>query len=882
MSDPHHTPGRANPAPTPQRPPHPVTLPPSEPTTAPPHGARRPAARLTWLGPHGASLDPVDPADDGLSPLLASAPSPATFQVTSPYPVVPSASTRPDTSRTPVEPDDAPSARTRPAPPTTPSPPPAPTPATAPGPGPRSSPAAPAPARAPDKPTPPTPPPSPAPPRGPAAPSATRAATVTPVPPTSPPSSTSLTSATLSASRATPAAPAAPTPAPSSVPASPARSPLAPASRAPHGPAAPPAAAPAREQAPRGAERFVARAAAVTAILTACGALFGLVRDQTIARLFGATGATDAFLVAWTVPEVAATLLIEDAMALVLIPAFSLALSRRQAAPAPDVEPERSQGAGDPVRALVAATAPRLCAALACAALLLALAAPWCVDLLAPGLTHPALAVDCTRLTALTVLTFGVAGYLSAALRAHRSFVPPAAIYVAYNLAIIGTVLAVGDPWGVRAAALGVAAGSVLMILVQLPSFSRTVAVWPRARDRPRPRLRPFLARRGVARLRGAAVPLGLAVLAPVALFTLTRQAQVLVERFVASSLPPGAISHLNYAQKIAQVPMVLSLMICTVTFPLVARAMADGERERARRRVERDLYLAGLVVLVGAAYVVGYAPTLVELLFQRGAFDADDTSVTASVMRVYAVGLLGHSLTGALVRPFFSVARPTWYPALAMLGGLLLTTAVGVATARHWGVYGIALANALGITTTAALLLHGLSRRMIPLDVRRLGAGLGRLVAAAAVASAVGAVAAHLATASLAAAAYGLCLVPTVFAAAALVLRAPEVADLLGSAGGAARRAAARAARRLPGRADRTPAHSDTPPDSHPGDGLDGHHLGGHRDDPHRRSAPRAAGANPGRAPRHTDRPRPAPRARPVRDDAAPRPPRRTDPDDH
>ncbi|MBC3993662.1 hypothetical protein H8N00_33290, partial [Streptomyces sp. AC563] len=319
------------------------------------------------------------------------------------------------------------------------------------------------------------------------------------------------------------------------------------------------------------------------------------------------------------------------------------------------------------------------------------------------------------------------------------------------------------------AAALGVAAGSVLMILVQLPAFSRTVATWPRARTpRSRPRLRPFLARRRrVPRLRGAAVPLGLAVLAPVALFTLTRQAQVLVERFVASSLPPGAISHLNYAQKIAQVPMVLSLMICTVTFPLVARAMADGERERARRRVERDLYLAGLVVLVGAAYVVGYAPTLVELLFQRGAFDADDTSVTASVMRVYAIGLLGHSLTGALVRPFFSVARPTWYPALAMLGGLLLTTAVGVATARHWGVYGIALANALGITTSAALLLRGLSRRMIPLDVRRMGAGLGRLVAAAAVASAVGAVAAHLATASLAAAAYGLCLVPTVFAAA-------------------------------------------------------------------------------------------------------------------
>ncbi|WP_329812922.1 lipid II flippase MurJ, partial [Streptomyces sp. GSL17-113] len=77
---------------------------------------------------------------------------------------------------------------------------------------------------------------------------------------------------------------------------------------------------------------------------------------------------------------------------------------------------------------------------------------------------------------------------------------------------------------------------------------------------------------------------------------------------------PAGAISHLNYAQKVAQLPMVLSLMVCTVTFPVVARAMADGDAAAARRRVERDLALAGLVVLLGAAYVVACAPQIVGL----------------------------------------------------------------------------------------------------------------------------------------------------------------------------------------------------------------------------------------------------------------------------
>lgn len=516
--------------------------------------------------------------------------------------------------------------------------------------------------------------------------------------------------------------------------------------------------------------RFVARAAAATAVLTAAGSFLGLMRDQTIAHLFGAGSDTDAFLVSWTVPEFAATILIEDAMALVLVPAFSLALSRRAAAGRPDDGPA-DDPAEDPVRALLAATLPRLLLALACAAGTVALLAPLLVRALAPGLADPGLAVVCTRLTALTVLGFGTAGYFSAALRAHRSFVPPATIYVAYNLTIITTVLVLHARWGVRAAAFGVAAGSVAMVLAQLPAFWRHLPVRT-GRRRPG-------ARGGAPAPRTAALVAG-TVLAPVAVFALSRQSQVLVERFLASSLPPGAISHLNYAQKVAQLPMTFSLLVCTVTFPLVARAMADGQTERARLRVERDLILAAVVVLLGAAYVIAYAPQIIELLFQRGAFDAADTGATASVMRVYAVGLLGHSLAGALVRPFFSTGRPTWYPAGAMAVGLLLTVVAGALTAPHWGVHGIAAANAAGITTTALLLLRGLRTRMLPIRVRRVTAGLGRLALAAAVATAAGWAAAPLVASPLLTALAGGLVVPAAFVVAALAVRAPEVPTLL------------------------------------------------------------------------------------------------------
>ncbi|MGV9620170.1 murein biosynthesis integral membrane protein MurJ [Streptomyces tendae] len=490
----------------------------------------------------------------------------------------------------------------------------------------------------------------------------------------------------------------------------------------------------------RSSGRFLARAALVTAVLSVAGSVLGLARDQALARLFGAGSETDAFLVAWTVPEFAATLLIEDGLAFALVPMFSLALARR------------AQGApGDPVRALVASTLPRLALAFAAAGALVAVAAPVLVRALAPGLPDHALAVDCTRLTATCVVSFGLAGYCSAALRAHRRFLAPAAIYVAYNTGIITAMFLLGGRWGVRSAAVGVAVGGVLMVAAQLPSLLGRLRRRDGGPDTPGttpgtpppstpPDTRPPSTPASPA---DGARPLALALFGTVLLFALCRQSQVLIERFLASGLPSGAISHLNYAQKVAQIPMTLSLMLCTVTFPVVARALADGDTERARDRVERDVALAACLVLLGAATVVACAPQIIHLLFQRGAFTAADTAATAGVMRVYALGLLGQTVVGALARSYFSAGRASWYPFGAMAVGVVSTAVVGARAVGPWGVTGIAAANAVGITVTAALLLAGMGPRSVPVRIRRVLGDLGRPVLAAAVATGAGALAA-------------------------------------------------------------------------------------------------------------------------------------------
>ncbi|WP_339156282.1 lipid II flippase MurJ [Actinomadura luteofluorescens] len=453
----------------------------------------------------------------------------------------------------------------------------------------------------------------------------------------------------------------------------------------------------------------VGRAAIVSGVLIAAGTGLGFLRDLVMADLFGASGSTDAFLVAWTIPETVSPLLIEDAMALLMVPVVTRLLA-----------------GGDGLRPLVGTALPRMVLGLSAVAGALAVAAPAVVDALAPGLAEQGPAVQCVRLTAVTVVTFGVAGFMSATLRAHHRFGPPAAIYLAYNVGILALIAGLSGAVGITSAAVGVACGSFLMVAVQLPAFLRCL------RDAP--------GERGAAPSGNVDVRLGLAAIAPIVVYTVTRQSQVFVERFLGAGLAAGSISHLNYAQKVAQVPMVLSLLIVTVTFPRLARASADGDTAQVARRIRQDLAVASAMVLAATAFLVACAPAVIRVLFEHGEFTSADTASTAAILRVYALGLWGQTTVGLAARAFFAQKKPTWRPAGVLAVGLAATAAIGGAFAASAGTLALAAANASGITLAAVLMLAGLRRGVAPVPLRRIAADVSRLALAAAGACAAGA----------------------------------------------------------------------------------------------------------------------------------------------
>lgn len=447
------------------------------------------------------------------------------------------------------------------------------------------------------------------------------------------------------------------------------------------------------------------QAAAMVAGLMVAASLLGFVRDLTIARYFGASAETDAFVVAWTIPETATPLLMEGAMAALLVPLFSHELARR----------------GSFSSALNGLFLP-LAGLLTALTALTAIGAPIVVDLLAPGIADRELAIRCVRLTSLTILFLGLSGYCMAALRAKNVFGWPAAVYIAYNVGIITTILLLHERLGVRSAALGLTIGAALMIVIQIVPFVRSVGL-------PRPTLRP------PADLTGR-----LGVFVPLAAYTLARHGQVYVERIVGSTLSVGTLTHLNYATKVAQIPMLLALTLAMVTLPALSRSAAAGEHEQLRRLVERNLRLVGFLVLPATAFLIVLSFPIIGVLFERGAFRPADTDAAGAILRLYSLGLLGQVLVGVCLWAIAAVPGKTWRPARAASLGLLLTAALAVPAAAVLGGPGLALANAVGISLMAVLMVGSLRGRGIGVQRRALAGHFLRCATAALGAAAVGA----------------------------------------------------------------------------------------------------------------------------------------------
>jgi putative peptidoglycan lipid II flippase len=313
--------------------------------------------------------------------------------------------------------------------------------------------------------------------------------------------------------------------------------------------------------------------------------------------------------------------------------------------------------------------------------------------------------VETMRILLLSPVFLGLGIAAKGILEAQDRFTLPALAPVVYNVgAILGAVL-LAPAMGIRGAAIGVVAGAVGHLLVQVPGLVATGLRW-----RPRIDLQaPGLAE--VARLLGP---------------RLVGQAAFQVNFIVVTSLAwragPESAAALNYAWQLLMLPHgVLALSISTVVFPTMARLFDAGDLPGLRAAFGRALKPLLFLSAPAAIALFFFRVPMVQAILQGGAFDAASTGLVAPALAWFAVGLLAYAAVEVLTRAFYAM-HDTRTPVAAGLGIVAVNIVVGAVFLDRFGYAVLAFALSFSTALEAAVLLVVLRRRLGGIDRREWG----------------------------------------------------------------------------------------------------------------------------------------------------------------
>ncbi len=453
---------------------------------------------------------------------------------------------------------------------------------------------------------------------------------------------------------------------------------------------------------PGGVGQQVARAAGLVMALFVLSRLTGLARQMIVGAIFGTHADYDAYVAAFRIPDMLFQLVAGGALVSALLPTYTLVRTREGEA--------RGWQLASEVATLV------LLLLVITAALVALFARPLVEHLLVPDFSpeQQARTASLLRILLLSTVIFGASGLSMSLLNAHQHFFLPALAPVLYNLGIIGGALLLSRHWGVYGLAWGVVAGAIMHFGVQVPGLWRVGM-----------RFRPSLslndpAVRNVLRLMGPRV-VGLAAV----------QVNFLVNTILASGLSPGRLSALDYAFRVMLLPLgVFAQSVATAAFPTFAQQVAEGDIRGMRRALVallRNILFLTLPATVGLFLL---ATPLVAVLFQRRAFNATSTALTAAALQAYAVGLCGHAAVEILARAFYSL-HDTRTPVTIGVGAMGLNILLNIWWVHRWGHVGLALATSVATLLEGGLLSWMLQRRLGQLLDRQMGIALLKQVGA-------------------------------------------------------------------------------------------------------------------------------------------------------
>jgi putative peptidoglycan lipid II flippase len=440
--------------------------------------------------------------------------------------------------------------------------------------------------------------------------------------------------------------------------------------------------------------------------------LLGYGRDMVSAGLFGASAYSDAFVVAFRLPNLFRDLFAEGALSSSFVPA--LARHRHQ----------HGAASAWTLASLMLSALAMILAVLVLAGIILA---PWLLALVAPGFkANPAqfqLALKLTRLLFPFIGFMGMAALFMGMLNERRQFLGPALAPAAMNVVMISFGLLVCPRFGpdpkdqIVGWAWGALAGGAAQWLVQVPGAWKAGFHW-------RPRW-PW-ADAGVLKV--------FRQMGPAVIGLSTTQVNLVVNTLLASQLAAGAVTTLYYGNRLMQLPLgIFGVAIATAVLPDLASSQAAGQQQRFKHTLSYGLRMSLFLTLPCLVGLVGLALPINVLLLKVGRFDLDAARATAAVSVAYTLGVVFASWVKVLVPAFYALDEPG-LPVKVSFGMMLVNLVFNLLLWRPFGAVGLAATASVTALIQAGSLLWLLRRRLGPLASRQdLAEGLRILGAAAA-----------------------------------------------------------------------------------------------------------------------------------------------------
>ena len=428
------------------------------------------------------------------------------------------------------------------------------------------------------------------------------------------------------------------------------------------------------------------KALATVSSMTFVSRVLGFARDTIIARVFGAGLYTDAFFVAFRIPNLLRRLFAEGAFSQAFVPVLSEYKSRR---------------GDEQTRVLVDHVAGLLFAALLMVTVLGTLAAPFIVWISAPGFHASPDKFDVTvsllRVTFPYILFISLTALAGGVLNTYSRFSVPALTPSLLNLSFIGFALFAAPHFNppIMALAWAVLVGGVLQLAFQVPFLLR-LRLLPRF----------SLGKRDegvwrIARLMGPAI-FGVSI----------SQISLLINTIFASFLVNGSVSWLYYADRLMEFPAgMLGAALGTILLPSLSKTHANQDGEEFSRLLDWGLRLTLLLALPSALALAILAAPLISTLFQYGKFDATDVDMTRQALVAYSIGLIGMILVKVLA-PGFYARQDIKTPVKIGIFTLAMTQLMNLAFIFPLRHAGLALSIGLAACLNAALLFHTLRKR--------------------------------------------------------------------------------------------------------------------------------------------------------------------------